>query len=710
MKYEYIRADGGNQTTHIFMPNVEDLMPSSDVWSEIKNEFSQAMEKELEPVKVLIQPKKKEKKGFLNKEEKGGDKKPVEEVGESVIVVSEQEQKQKSEEKMDDVNSQKEEKEGEKEVAEANTQEDDAAMEDQTLPESQDDTEQNEKEDQTKEQQETDPILELNPASLKVAELRDHLGSLGLDTKGLKKVLVERLTEYIDEKKASLADKAENAEVQAEQEKMEDDDEPVGEEEKKTDEPAEAEAKTEIEPKPEEEPEPEPEPIYELKEKSPKEKETIQKKYNLPEKPTILIQSKHNFKTASLFTLLNYGSSEVINKNYLKESVLCRIFETQMTSEICRELLQNEFAFLLLHGLQRQVEIFDQKTKQEKREKEEREAALQKAKEEKAKEEEEKKKKEAEEEKAKDDAEQENPEKAVQKKDDPEQPKETDEPEAKKAKKSDQETTEIKADSDIEILSTNVEDIELEYPKVTHDSNLLMAFGFFDTDYTGYIRKSDVEEILLFSKSNLTKSQILKITKNESVVRSNSDSVNYARLFSSIPINFVWESLVEPKRAEFLGSSNISETSSDNENAFLKTQIEADTNILKITATNDKCQSYLDELKHLQSKNQQLENNYSRLSKRSEDKQKILYAQLDNKNEEIKALQSQEVELKKMKREYLKLKEEIELEKKKREVEEELAKTAQDEKENHAEEEKTVLNDKKEENQVKNTDTGVGWF
>merc|ERR1712003_134448 len=254
-------------------------------------------------------------------------------------------------------------------------------------------------------------------------------------------------TEYIDEKKASLADKAENAEVQAEQEKMEDDDEPVGEEEKKTDEPAEAEAKTEIEPKPEEEPEPEPEPIYELKEKSPKEKETIQKKYNLPEKPTILIQSKHNFKTASLFTLLNYGSSEVINKNYLKESVLCRIFETQMTSEICRELLQNEFAFLLLHGLQRQVEIFDQKTKQEK--------------EEKAKEEEEKKKKEAEEEKTKDDAEQENPEKAVQKKDDPEQPKETDEPEAKKAKKSDQETTEIKADSDIEILSTNVEDIEL---------------------------------------------------------------------------------------------------------------------------------------------------------------------------------------------------------------------------------------------------------
>merc|ERR1712157_667756 len=407
LKYEYIRADGGNQTTHIFMPNVEDLMPSSDVWSEIKNEFSQAMEKELEPVKVLIQPKKKEKKGFLNKEEKEGDEKPVEEVGESVIVVSKQEQKQKSEEKMDDVNSQKEEKEGEKEkeVAEANTQEDDAAMEDQTLPESQDDTEQNEKEDQTKEQQETDPILELNPASLKVAELRDHLGSLGLDTKGLKKVLVERLTEYIDEKKASLADKAENAEVQAEQEKMEDDDEPVGEEEKKTDEPAEVEAKTEIEPKPEEEPEPEPEPepIYELKEKSPKEKETIQKKYNLPEKPTILIQSKHNFKTASLFTLLNYGSSEVINKNYLKESVLCRIFETQMTSEICRELLQNEFAFLLLHGLQRQVEIFDQKTKQEKREKEEREAALQKAKEEKAKEEEEKKKKEAEEEKTKDD-------------------------------------------------------------------------------------------------------------------------------------------------------------------------------------------------------------------------------------------------------------------------------------------------------------------
>ncbi|CAB3409649.1 unnamed protein product [Caenorhabditis bovis] len=335
----------------------------------------------------------------------------------------------------------------------------------------------------------------LDPKSMKVAELRIELELRGLETKGIKTLLVQRLQTAIDAEKLSEKDNAANAAAAAVAPAAQDVEmkevSPVKQE--VTDEnPAafiappveETRAKSEAEAKKEQKIAEDRKKKEEALEKEKKEKrEKLEKHFSLPKEKKILVfpsktykSGKFDCKTVSMSTLLDYRADD--NKEYQ--------FEISLFAEAFREMLERNAAFTIYETL---VNCGDKDI-----EKKRREEAREKPVEEPAKE--------ATEPAAA-------PTESAEKEENGEAPvAEKDEP--KKENKKEEKPV--------------VEKIELK--SLVANRTVYEAFSLYDANLCGYLLEKDIEEILYNGEFGISRGQIQKLAKKLSV----RDKVNYRHL------------------------------------------------------------------------------------------------------------------------------------------------------------------------------------
>ena len=84
---------------------------------------------------------------------------------------------------------------------------------------------------------------------------------------------------------------------------------------------------------------------------------------------------------------------------------------------------------------------------------------------------------------------------------------------------------------------------EPEKPKYRFDSELALAFSFFDDSFNGLFKRSDLEEILMYGNLGLTKQAITDIVvfATKHCHASHRGELCYSKLISEIPIDFEWE-------------------------------------------------------------------------------------------------------------------------------------------------------------------------
>uniref|UniRef100_A0AAV2JMB2 Cell division cycle and apoptosis regulator protein 1 n=1 Tax=Knipowitschia caucasica TaxID=637954 RepID=A0AAV2JMB2_KNICA len=344
----------------------------------------------------------------------------------------------------------------------------------------------------------------LDPKSMKVSDLRKELDCRSLSSKGLKSQLIARLTKQL------------KVEEQVEESKEPEIVEPIIpllEEPVCTEENKEEEEKKKME---------------EL------ERHRRERRYVLPEEPTILVHpnwaaknGKFDCSVMSLSVLLDYRLED--NKEHS--------FEVSLFAELFNEMLQRDFGFRIykaLAALPAKDEKKEKKVKNsEKKEVEKREIKKEKDDEEpvtkKAKEDEDKRKpvekvtkkedskdeEDNEEEGSTANAEEYDPLEAEEAEDDDEDDEVDSNGRDKKEQKDDRKSSKERCSKDKE-----------KKPMMTYNRELLMAFVYFDQSHCGYLLERDLEEILYTLGLHLSRAQVKKLL-NKPVVR---ESCYYRKL------------------------------------------------------------------------------------------------------------------------------------------------------------------------------------
>ncbi|EGT48565.1 CBN-LST-3 protein [Caenorhabditis brenneri] len=327
----------------------------------------------------------------------------------------------------------------------------------------------------------------LDPKSMKVAELRVELELRGLETKGIKTLLVQRLQTALDSEKSTEAAAAKDVEMK--------EPEPVKQEAGEENPAAfiappieETKAKTEAEAKKEQEEADKRKKKEEQLEKEKKEKrEALEKHYQLPKDKKILVFPSKTFKSGkfdckvlSLSSLLDYRHDD--NKE--------NQFEVSLFAEAFKEMVERNAAFTIYETL---VNCGD-KDAEKKRRDEARERTVEVPVEKPAEK----------------PAATENAEKPADEAEKSEEQKETkkDEKEEKKEeeKKEKKERVEVKS--------------------IVANRTVYEAFSLFDMNLCGYLTEKDIEDILHNGEFGISRGQIQKLSKKLSV----RDKINYRHL------------------------------------------------------------------------------------------------------------------------------------------------------------------------------------
>lgn len=324
----------------------------------------------------------------------------------------------------------------------------------------------------------------LDPKSMKVAELRVELELRGLETKGIKTLLVQRLQTALDTEKAA------EASVAARDVEMRDAAENAVKQEGGEENPAafiapsieETKAKTEAEAKKEAEEAEKRKKKEEQLEKEKKEKrEALEKHYQLPKDKKILVFPSKSFKSGkfdckvlSLSSLLDYRHDD--NKE--------NQFEVSLFAEAFKEMIERNAAFTIYETL---ANCGDRDAEKKRRD--------------------------------------EAREKPVEPKE-PKEPAETTEKAAEGEEKKDEkeEKRDEKKDEKREEKREKVERIDLK--SVVANRTVYEAFSLFDSNLCGYLTEKDIEEILYNGEFGISRGQIQKLAKKLSV----RDKINYRHL------------------------------------------------------------------------------------------------------------------------------------------------------------------------------------
>lgn len=358
---------------------------------------------------------------------------------------------------------------------------------------------------------------ELDVKSLKVQELRKELDARGLSSRGLKSALIARLTEAL-EAEAKSAEEEKAKKLEEEQETKEAAVETKEEAAVKTEDNQESSnndensgfvTKDEVscddknESKTGDEAAEKKEKAADEKEEEPKiDKEKMRKRWTLPEtRPKIPVHPNPDYKKGvfdcslmSLSTLLEYRHEDN------KESV----FEVSLFAEAFNQMLQRDHALNIYKALCNPVPEI--KPEEDKKEEEENGAADDEEAEPKAK-------------KSKSDSEEKDGESADEKLETVEKEANGDENNSEKDAdtandtdaKSQEPTT--KEDTEKAVVKAVVQPAKPE-EKVTLRKDLLLSFVFFDTTQCGYIKATDMSDILHSIGLGLSRSQIAKVMAN----------------------------------------------------------------------------------------------------------------------------------------------------------------------------------------------------
>ncbi|CAI5449317.1 unnamed protein product [Caenorhabditis angaria] len=313
----------------------------------------------------------------------------------------------------------------------------------------------------------------LDPKSMKVAELRTELEVRGLETKGIKTLLVQRLQTALDNEKA-----AEPKDVEMKDEsdvKVEGADEnpaafiaPSVEESK---------AKNEAEAKKEAEDAEKRKKKEEALEKEKKEKkELLEKHYQLPKEKRICVYPSKNYKSGkfdckvmTVSSLLDYRSDDN------KESQ----FEVSLFVEAFREMIERNAAFTIYETL---ANCGDRELEKKRRE----EARIKKV--------------------------------VVEAKQEDETIPAENETVAEAEKK---ESPEKEKKEEIE---------KVELKSIVANKTVYEAFSLFDINLCGYLSEKDAEDILYNGEFGISRGQIQKLTKKLAV----RDKINYRHLTDTL--------------------------------------------------------------------------------------------------------------------------------------------------------------------------------
>lgn len=337
------------------------------------------------------------------------------------------------------------------------------------------------------------PWNRLDTKSLKVSELREELEARSMSSKGLKNQLLARLQKALkSEQEAEEKGVPEEIvpevpkEVEKTVDKMEDD-----ENKKKEDE----ERKKQVE----------------------KEKVVLEKRYELPDHPHVIVHPNKLAKSGK-FDCTNMSLSLLLD--YRQDDTKEHSFEVSIFAELFNEMLMRDYGFRIYKSLYEAAE----KVREEEREKE-------------RKKKEEKEKKEKEEK-----------EKPVKEGDDKEESEK--EPDAEKITEdlSEQEVSqdgdkrsrdgrEEREDKDKKDKDRDSKDREKKKKEkmMTINPQLLLAFVYFDQSHCGYILDKDVEELMYALGLNLSRAQVRRLvqsvlSKDLKDSRENREALFYRRL------------------------------------------------------------------------------------------------------------------------------------------------------------------------------------
>ncbi|KAK3091306.1 hypothetical protein FSP39_018795 [Pinctada imbricata] len=325
---------------------------------------------------------------------------------------------------------------------------------------------------------------ELDPKVMKILDLRKELELRSLSSKGLKSQLIARLTKALKTEQ----------EKEEEKEAMETDTPDIKAEDTKK--ASENEEKTEEKRKEEEE----------KKKKEEREKASLERKFTIPDSPTILVHpnttakgGKFDCSVMSLSVLLDYRPED--NKEHS--------FEVSLFAELFNEMLMRDFGFEIYKSLVKAPEKKEEEKKEKDKDKKSEEKSKDKDKE--ASSAKKKKLDEKEKDKKDDKKDKDSKEKEKTKKDKDEDKKDTDK---------------VKEEDDEEEEEGKKEKKREKRKFTTKEPALLLAFTYFDQNHTGYILDKDVEEIIHTIGLQLSRAQVKKLVQK----LVSRDALNYRKI------------------------------------------------------------------------------------------------------------------------------------------------------------------------------------
>ncbi|XP_062319317.1 cell division cycle and apoptosis regulator protein 1 isoform X2 [Osmerus eperlanus] len=340
----------------------------------------------------------------------------------------------------------------------------------------------------------------LDPKSMKVNDLRKELESRSLSSKGLKSQLIARLTKQLKvEEQVEEAKEPEKPESLA----------PEEEEPQRVEEDREEE---------------------ERKKQEELERQRREKRYILPDEPTIIVHpnwaaksGKFDCSIMSLSVLLDYRLED--NKEHS--------FEVSLFAELFNEMLQRDFGYRIYKALASVPSKDDKKEKKEKAKKEAEkrdvkkedengEPAVKKPKEEEDKKKEDEKERVLKKEESRDEEENEDESSNTNAEEyDPLEAEDADDDDDDDKDDEDSNGRERRDErrDDRKSKDRSSKDKEKEKKQmVTYNKDLLMAFVYFDQSHCGYLLEKDLEEIMYTLGLHLSRAQVKKLL-NKPVVR-----------------------------------------------------------------------------------------------------------------------------------------------------------------------------------------------
>ncbi|XP_058799301.1 cell division cycle and apoptosis regulator protein 1-like isoform X2 [Phymastichus coffea] len=327
---------------------------------------------------------------------------------------------------------------------------------------------------------------ELDPKNMNVNDLRQELASRSISSKGLKSQLQARLAKAI---------KSEQAKEEGRQDDVDENDK-------------------ESTPSPKDEPKEEKRSIKENKEYDEdkkklyeREKAVLEKRYNLPENPQIIV---HPSKTAKSGKFDCTMMSLSVLLDYRPEDTKEHSFEVSLFAELFNEMLMRDFGFRIYRALCSLPEKPKEKEDDKKKDR----------KEDKRKDDDRKSKKDDKKDEKKSDTKDKKDDKDAKSKDEKDKDKNDDE---------DDDDDDDSEDDDSVKEGKKDKDKDGKRKKIklyTHDPYLLLSFVYFDQTHCGYIFDKDIEELIYTLGLNLSRAQVRKLVQKV-VTR---DSLHYRKL------------------------------------------------------------------------------------------------------------------------------------------------------------------------------------